>query len=370
MKTKIIYISGNEVFEMSQIRAAFDEVRAALGLDNDTILFGVPVDSDCALDIPSADTTSPAKTVVSDVAPVVVDDEPVELTAKITPVVEDVVPVTEITEPELSPENIVIESEAEPIVDTTPSPEIDPVSEPVAVDVEPVAVDVESVAEAVIPILSILAPQSSDSEPVATPDANLESPVSDIVVDTTVDAMDVPVEEVVAEPTPMVEAAETVVISDINIDATLSAPAMADDDVAEKITIGDMIGDEAPVAPVTHSLETLLESMAPLREDVISDEGSDAMSGDMPVFEADADDDSTLVRLASEFAESADKIIATPKSEPTGKIGKLKNILPFKKAKRDDSSLMGDLFGWAGIAANDEDFTIPGFFANAKKQGA
>ena len=47
MKTKIIYISGNEVFEMAEIRAAFEEVRTALGLSNDTILFGVPVDCDC-----------------------------------------------------------------------------------------------------------------------------------------------------------------------------------------------------------------------------------------------------------------------------------------------------------------------------------
>jgi hypothetical protein len=42
--------------------------------------------------------------------------------------------------------------------------------------------------------------------------------------------------------------------------------------------------------------------------------------------------------------------------------------MPFKKAKRDDGGLMGDLFGWAGIAANDDDFSIPGFFT--KKQGA
>ena len=75
--------------------------------------------------------------------------------------------------------------------------------------------------------------------------------------------------------------------------------------------------------------------------------------------------------MASEFAENQDKIVTPQKSQPQGKIGKLKNILPFKKAKRDDNGIMGDLFGWAGIAANDDDFTIPGFFANAaKKQGA
>ena len=49
MKTKIIYISGNELFEISDIRSAFEEVRAALSLGPDTVLFGVPVDNDDAL---------------------------------------------------------------------------------------------------------------------------------------------------------------------------------------------------------------------------------------------------------------------------------------------------------------------------------
>ena len=69
MKTKIIYISGNEVFEMAQIRAAFDEVRSALGLDKDTILFGVPIDSDNALSVP--ETTENA---VATVAEPVIED--------------------------------------------------------------------------------------------------------------------------------------------------------------------------------------------------------------------------------------------------------------------------------------------------------
>ena len=48
MKTKIIYISGNEIFDMNDIRAAFEEVRLALNLDKSTVLFGVPVDEDDA----------------------------------------------------------------------------------------------------------------------------------------------------------------------------------------------------------------------------------------------------------------------------------------------------------------------------------
>ncbi|MBN2890781.1 MAG: hypothetical protein JXL97_02850, partial [Bacteroidales bacterium] len=46
MKTKIIYISGSEIFDVSDVRAAFDEVRNALGFGSDTVLFGVPIDSD------------------------------------------------------------------------------------------------------------------------------------------------------------------------------------------------------------------------------------------------------------------------------------------------------------------------------------
>ena len=45
MKKKIIYISGAEVFDVNDVRAAFEEVRNTLKLDSDTILFGVPVDN-------------------------------------------------------------------------------------------------------------------------------------------------------------------------------------------------------------------------------------------------------------------------------------------------------------------------------------
>ena len=86
MKTKIIYISGNEIFEMAEIRAAFDEVRSALGLDKDTILFGVPVDADNAIE-----------------------------TEKQTDSIEDVVCTAQI-EPETPADNIIIANET----DTTP----------------------------------------------------------------------------------------------------------------------------------------------------------------------------------------------------------------------------------------------------------
>ena len=110
--------------------------------------------------------------------------------------------------------------------------------------------------------------------------------------------------------------------------------------------------------------------MTPLREDVIEDTEDFIDDDNLSIEEAEDavaedDTDATLEQLAAEFAENQDKIPAQPKIENHSKIGKLKNILPFKKAKRDDSGLMGDLFGWAGVAANDDDFAIPGFFTNA-----
>ena len=101
--------------------------------------------------------------------------------------------------------------------------------------------------------------------------------------------------------------------------------------------------------------------MTPLQEDVIAPRKKKAAKVEQPTESSD-ETDATLESLASEFAENQDKVIGTKKGAERGKIGKLKNILPFKKMKRDDSGLMGDLFGWAGIAANDDDFTIPGFF--------
>lgn len=325
MKTKIIYISGNEVFEMSEIRAAFDSVRATLGLDKDTILFGVPVDADNALSN-------------VDVAPTVV--APID-----EPIVETVV------EPEIEP---VVESVAEPIAEPVIEPVVD-VQSLTSMDPEPIspAEDIapQESAEPVIPILSILSAQETPAEPTV-------EPIAEIVPESVQPALESTSEIV-----------ETAIISDINVDAELSAPVENDETALETISIGDMITDEAPTVPMEKTLEELLETMAPLREDV---QPAPIVETDATVDIFDGDDtDATLAQLATEFADTQDKIPTTQKTSGTGKIGKLKNILPFKKAKRDDNGLMGDLFGWAGIAANDDDFTMPGFFTPAsKKQGA
>ena len=134
----------------------------------------------------------------------------------------------------------------------------------------------------------------------------------------------------------------------------------------QTVTISDMISDEAPEMPVEKTLEQLLESMKPLREDLHNeqDDIATAVVPDDEVSTLGTDTDATLAQLATEFAKNEDKISKPSKSESTGKIGKLKNILPlpFSKQKNKDTSLMGDLFGWAGIAANDDEISLPGFF--------
>lgn len=361
MKTKIIYISGNEVFEMADIRAAFDEVRAALDLGSDTVLFGVPVDNDDAL-------ARPAEPVAEPVAAPVAEPVTEQITESVTEPVVTVVA----TEPETT---IVSETVAtEPVVDV---PEI--IEKPkrktrgrpakaakaVAPDQDDVVTPTDVTgdqAAPVVPVASILSVLKSkpddDVAPVpADPDVPDEN-VPDIT--DTADATDVP---------DVVPVAETVTVAE---SVTEIAPVVDDAPISDITddTIADMISDEAPDAPVEKTLEQLLESMTPLCEDrndpatcINPDEIHDeiSMPDDAPII-TETDTDATLEQLATEFAENQDKIPAAQKNEGRGKIGKLKNILPFKKARRDDTGLMGDLFGWAGIAANDDDFSMPGFF--------
>lgn len=316
MKTKIIYISGNELFEMTDIRAAFEEVRATLGLDKDTILFGVPVDMDDAL---------PAESVANDVE---------QMTECIATVEEIDAPEPQISQPEVAINTDVVATTD----DATNNTEND---------------------EKIIPILSVLGAT-------AEPDTECEQPITMEEPVTTTDEVctdDAPENEVAPETV-----AEETVTPVVDNDIAQIAPEIGDADSVEEISIGDMINDEVPVAETKKTLEELLESMKPLREEATPTTTEDIEETDSAddFVAMDTDDtDATLAQLASEFAENEDKIVASPKPETHGKIGKLKNILPFKKAKRDEGSLMGDLFGWAGIAANDDDFAMPGFFSAA-----
>ena len=319
MKTKIIYISGNEVFEIAQIRAAFEEVRNALGLDKDTILFGVPVDSDNALA-----NTAPEYTDTIQDTPMAI--ETVETCEAPEEVIEPT-PVSSTTTEEITEEVTIIE---EPTQNTGEEEQ-------------------ETEAEPVIPILSILSTNDDEAQPAA----DEEEPVITAVAEEEI--------AIVSEPVPEEQPEEAA-----NTD-TLA------------VSIDDIIADEAPVAEHEKTLEELLESMTPLGEDIIPEPEPATESEPENIIDADtefsismsddaSDTDATLAQLANEFAQTQDKIPDTPKATGNGKIGKLKNILPFKKAKRDDNSLMGDLFGWAGIAANDEDFSIPGFFTGTAGQ--
>ncbi len=335
MKTKIIYISGNEIFEMAEIRAAFDEVRSALGLDKDTILFGVPVDNDNALCQENVSEQTPDSTI-------------------------EIMPVQDITN-ETEPSQVQDIESTKPIENTE-----NIINNTVPADSEK-DTEQNTEQEKVIPILSVLAgqPIESDAE-------NITDDVSDETDDVIENTSENEPEAI--DSTEDIDDSIHAVTTEINITAEIAAPVIDEENVQiEKTTIVNMVEEPAPVASQEKTFEDLLASIKPLREDSVLDTNLETPEI-KPIDDSDfldAEADATLELLASEFAENQDKIVTPQKSQPQGKIGKLKNILPFKKAKRDDNGIMGDLFGWAGIAANDDDFTIPGFFANAaKKQGA
>lgn len=299
MKTKIVYISGNEIFDMRDIRAAFNEVRNALNLGKDTVLFGVPVDQEDAGIMP--DTTP---SILSDAQPAIVKDSPV-LTDEYTYEKSGEEIVVEPTEPEMEIESV---AEEKPKKRGRPRKEniVEDDIEPIIENAEPTS-DTPEAEEKVVPVFSVLS-ATDDS----TKDIDIIPDVSN-------------------------EKTETI------------------EDLVETEDITTATDDEI-------GLEKLLSAMTPLQEDV-----SEKQKIKNTVPEPDDDEisvDVTLEQLATEFAENQDKIVSESKSSTRSKIGKLRNILPFKQSKHKDQGL-GDLFGWAGVAANDEEFSVPGFFTNA-----
>ncbi|MCL1892603.1 MAG: hypothetical protein FWF97_04970 [Alphaproteobacteria bacterium] len=270
MKTKIVYISGGEAFDVAEVRGAFDEVRKALGLGEDTVLFGVPVDSD-GVAVQSIEHRA------SSFAEATADRQSIDG-------IEEVAQKPKRARKQKA-EKIEI-NEYEPAI--TPDPE------------EP---------ERVIPILSVLSGGKLEPEALQ------------------------PVSVKIAQPDVAEEKAEE----------TLGA---LDEDLPEP----------EPKTPKT--IEDIFENLTPLaQEKIIENPRSDLAES----RDEDLDDDATLTRLAAEFVETCD----VPEPAPAARgarLGKLKNILPFKKAKKDESSVLGDLFGWAGIAANEDDIQAPSFF--------
>lgn len=389
MKTKIIYISGNEIFSMADIRAAFDEVRTALGLGTDTVMFGVPVDADDALATPVNAENHDSDTIDTVIS--TQNESPKTPIEQSDPINTPVIMTTEQIQPEADAHaekshkaaakrgrtrakavatadtetapDVIADADQETVDvadtrDTTPAPEM---AATTSAAIDDATADT---AAPVIPILSVLASKNTvEAAPIEPAVTDVALP--DITDDTPANAADNTISDT-AEP----------LISDIEIDAPVIAADTDDADAdmtLQRVTIEDMITDDAPVVPAEKTLEQLLESMTPLREDhgdIAQDaapvyDAMDELDTDFEIPQTSDDTDATLAQLATEFAQNEDKIIGTPKPESHGKIGKLKNILPFKKVKRDDTGLMGDLFGWAGIAANDEDFSIPGFFTTA-----
>ena len=251
MKKKIVYISGADSFDANEVRAAFDEVRGTLGLDSDTVLFGVPVDDLIAMDAVDAD---------ADFGDSVKEDE-------------------------IALENM---------------------PKPMPKEKNTAHAKKKNTESTVVPIMSVLGEDSDDAD-----------------------------ETVAIEPTGSVDTGD----------------------------IDKMLDDDMPVAEHEKTLEELLETMAPLREDVQMESVTNVPES-IEIEDSIGEADATLASLATEFVDVQDKVPTFEKNSERGKISKLKSILPFTKKKRDDTGIMGDLFGWAGVAANDEEFSIPGFFTN------
>lgn len=312
MKTKIIYISGSEVFDVADIRSAFEEVRNALQLGTDTVLFGVPVDSDDA-------------------------GLGVQKNATVQNQIVEAIP-EEIIEPEVI---------VEPLPKKKATKSVKPKTEP-----EEIAQKTEE-SEKIIPILSVL---SSKKEP--------EEIIEEVISDTVPEAV-----IAVSDPEPAIVISEIQEVKPImqseqviTVESDFSTQ-LTEEVISTRTTIiEEMMVDDIPMVEQEKTLEQLFERIAPLREDHIFEEVVEK-----PTVQKteEVNLDATLEQLASEFAQKQDSIPVNSKAEASGKIGKLKNILPFKKAKREEPSLMGDLFGWAGIAANDDEFSIPGFFTTS-----
>ena len=301
MKTKIIYISGSEIFNITDIHAAFEEVRTALQLDSDTVLFGVPVDQEDA----GFGTTT---TAITENVPDIPEEQPV---------IESVETIVEETPAE--PESKTKRTRARKTAKNKES-ETDTETEN-----KKIVTETNEVSEQkVVPILSVL----SGDEPV------IETEPEQSEADETSDENEIVV----------TETEET-------------------EDIITEIDEHPQTENEGEP-----DLEKLLSAMTPLQEDTL-DEDIIAIDSDNSESEDNVSDDvdATLEQLATEFAETQDKIAAETKSSGRSKIGKLRNILPFKQSKHKDQGL-GDLFGWAGVAANDEDFSVPGFFTNASSK--
>ncbi|MCL2338891.1 MAG: hypothetical protein FWC51_02960 [Proteobacteria bacterium] len=337
MKTKIIYISGGEAFPPAEVRGALDTIRGMLKLDADTILFGVPVDN-------------------ADIRMGVVSEAPVFSGAT-----------------DNTPEYVAAESA--PIAETA------------------LILKTDTAAQKPAEISEISEKPAPTRKPRKTKAAAIETSAAEPVKSKPVAPILSVIGGVMAEPVPVeVSKPETVVTESVTVleldaddspDGTITTLYQftdTDDDADNEIkSIEDIFEGLSPIAedrPVDLNKydgdDTETESESPQRPASPSAKATGDRMGDMSIdLESDAEIDATLSKLATEFARAQDNhdieggpAPHSPEGAKGGRIGKLKNILPFKKKDRAESSLMSDLFGWAGIAANDDtsDFEMPEFF--------
>lgn len=319
MKRKLIYISGSEVFDLDDIRDTFNQVRKDLKLGSDTILFGIPVD-EVNKDINSATD----KDYVSDVTTAVSAPQDNRIDMVVEPILD--------TPPEF------IESNTENAQDA----ESTQVLEQDDADLQPVLLETSDEADNdVVPILSVL---GTGIKNVVAPQADAQDVVLDVQSD-----------DVVFET------------SDTNYDDEQVEMLNTNENNVQNDILNEIITDEIPNDNAEQSLEQLLESMTPLEQDDILTSDSlvtSSLNANDIIFNDDTD--ATLEYMANEFSHTS--LPPEQKTENRGKIGKLKNILPFHKKKDSTSGMISDLFGWADVAANDDDFNMPGFFSNAAKK--
>ncbi len=147
------------------------------------------------------------------------------------------------------------------------------------------------------------------------------------------------------------------------------------EEVIESADDFDLPENDLPeYAPVESSIESIFEKMKPLQDDVNSTAAepvhkTEPATQAKNMFNDESDISKNLEKLAAEFQKNQKvQTKSEPKPESNGKISKLKNILPFKKSKQNDSgSALSSLFDWAGVAANDDDFPIPSYFPSTGK---
>lgn len=276
MKTKIVYISGGEIFNPKEIQCALDEIRQMMNLAPDIVIFGIPVDNN--------------------IESVVVENLDVEI------------------EPE-TPEIII---ENDPVETVIEIPE-----------------NIPQINHSNAPILSVLGNIQSEPEMVEIADdfENIQTPVTEEI-------------KIENETVILEQKSESVELKIIKQEITF------DDEPSE--FLADFFAGK-PEEKKT--LEQIFDGLESLKEEKRVDISSPVGVKQSPVIE---DMDATLSKMAEEFMAVKDNIPDVPVKN--GKLGKLKNVLPFKKAKKEEPSLIGDLFGWAGIAANDDDFASGGLF--------